>query len=68
MYPHLVQLTYDNRRTRTDAALAAAQAAEKLTPPELMGRLYRQQNGADMNEAQSAYVKELMAKIWEGER
>lgn len=68
VYPHLVQLTYDNRRSRTDAALAAAQAVEKLTPPELMGRLYQQQNGADMNEAQSAYVKELMAKIWEGER
>lgn len=68
VYPHLVQLTYDNRRSRTDAALAAARAAEKLTPPELMGRLYQQQNGTDMNEAQSAYVKELMAKIWEGER
>ena len=64
-YPRLMQLKYDNSRTRTDTTVIGAEDVEKKTPMELFRELYRQMNGQDISEAQEAYLSALMQEIWE---
>ncbi len=66
VYPNLMKLSYDNRRTRTDASLWELEAAERKDPMELLSDFYRQQNGSDFSEAQREYVLGCIREIWEG--
>ena len=69
VYPNLVFLDYDNRRTR--AALGAdedAPAAQSASPAELFASLYRRQNGAEMTAGQMRYVCARIDAVWKGEQ
>ncbi|MBR4473659.1 MAG: exonuclease SbcCD subunit D [Oscillospiraceae bacterium] len=68
LYPNLMQLDYDNQRTRNQAAVGGAQDAERKSPTELFSELYEKQNGMPLSEEQRQYTEELMARIWEGGR
>lgn len=67
LYPNLLQLLYDNARTRAAAADFSRQALARREPLELFGELYAMQNGAPMEEAQRAYLAGVIERIWEGE-
>lgn len=67
IYPHLLELQYDNKRTQTQTFIDTASEVETKTPLELFGELYSMQNGNDMSEEQRIYVQELIEKIWGGE-
>ncbi len=67
VYHNLMKLEYDNSRTRGGMEITAAEESEKKSPMELFAELYESQNGHPMTETQSAYMKELMEEIWEGE-
>lgn len=65
IYPNLMDLKYDNTRTRWESAVTAAEEAR--SPLALFDDFYEMQNGRRMDEEQSAFVASLIEKIWEEE-
>ena len=68
IYPNLMRIDYDNRRTRAGGAVGAAEDVERKTPLELVRELFEKQNNTQMSDAQAAYCADLIEKIWEGKR
>jgi len=64
IYPNIMRLDYDNRRTRMNAELLGAEAVESKSPLELFDEFYQRQNNAPMSDEQRAFVEGLIAKIW----
>ena len=67
VYPNIMSLEYDNRRTRSDHSVMAAAEAENKSPIELFEEFYSMSNGGEMSEQQHEYIQALIEKIWEGE-
>lgn len=67
IYPNLMKLDYDNRRTRAGGVVEAAEDAPRRSPLELLEEFYETQNGQPMGEVQRAFARDLMEHIWEGE-
>jgi exonuclease SbcD len=68
IYHNLMELRYDNKRTRAGIAVIEGSAgAEKKTPLELFSELYAKQNGDSMSREQEEYLKSVINEIWEGE-
>ena len=67
IYPNIMRLDYDNRRTRATSQLTISDDAPKLHPSELFSGFYEQQNGQPMNEAQEKFLAGLIERIWEVE-
>lgn len=65
IYPNLMKLDYDNRRTRENREIASGDEMEAKTPMELVREFYERQNNQPMNGKQEALVSRLMEKIWE---
>ena len=66
IYPNILQLSYDNTRTRTEADLDTADTAE-LPPLELFEALYKRFNGQPMSDVQRRFVSDLIEHIQEGQ-
>lgn len=64
IYPNLMKLDYDNKRTRTEIILEGAEDQQR-SPLELLEEFYEKQNGQPMGEEQRAFAKSLMERIWE---
>lgn len=64
VYQNLIQLDYDNLRTRTISKVSAARGTDNRSPLELFSNLYKEQNGADMTLQQQEYVSSMIEKIW----
>lgn len=67
IYPNLMKLSYDNRRTRSDRVLESASGAEEKSPLELLSELYRLQNNREMSEEQQTYAASVFEAVKEGE-
>lgn len=65
VYHRLMKLDYDNKRTRSNAAITGAYELEKKSPLQLFSEFYILRNNQPMNEDQSAYMKELIETTWE---
>lgn len=65
VYPNLMRLEYDNRRTQAASSLETVASTDKKTPSQLFGELFEMQNGQPMSEEQSKYVTNLFNEIWE---
>ena len=65
IYPNVMKLSYDNRRTRSLNTVGGAEEVERKSPLELFEELYEKQNGTPLSEEQAAYVTALMENIWE---
>ena len=65
IYPNLMKLDYDNRRTRENQEITGGEDVEAKTPAELIFDFYEKQNNQPMNEAQEGLITELIEKIWE---
>ena len=68
IYPNLMSLRYDNKRTREQNSLELDETVTARSPYELFSALYAAQNNAEMTEEQSALVRALIEKVWEDER
>lgn len=68
IYPNIMKLDYDNRRTRISSFIGAAENVEKKSPLELFSEFYHKQNNQPMSDEQSAFISELIEKIWEEEK
>lgn len=64
IYPNLMKLGYDNKRTRAGIILEGAEDQQR-SPLELLEEFYEKQNGQPMGEEQRAFAKSLMERIWE---
>ena len=67
IYPNLMKLSYDNRRTRSDRVLESASGVEEKSPLELLSELYRLQNNQEMSEEQQTYAASVFEAVKEGE-
>lgn len=65
VYPNLMHITYDNKRTREGSSIQEIEKMEEYSPLELFQRFYEMRNDTAMSEEQIAFSKELMKKIWE---
>lgn len=64
VYPNLLDLKYDNHRTRCKAVAAEDAEVENLKPIEILQKIYREQNGEEMTAEMEEFVKPLIEKIW----
>ena len=67
IYRNLMQLDYDNRRTRAEQSPTAGAGEMRKDPLELLEEFYQIQNGQPMSAGQRAFARDLMREIWEGE-
>ena len=69
IYHNLLEMRYDNTRTRLGAvSIEGSSRTEEKTPMELFNELYSRQNGEGISPLQERYLKEVMEKIWEEEK
>ena len=66
IYPNIMQLDYDNIRTRTRNNIETVDINTAKAPLELFGEFYKLQNNQPLNETQSQIMQDLIAAIWEG--
>lgn len=62
VYKNLLQLEYDNKRTRTDNAIEGAERVVEKSPLELMEEFYQLQNNQALSEKQRSYLQGLLEK------
>lgn len=60
IYPNLMRLEYDNKRTRSNAEVRAAERMEEKSELELFQEFYELQNNQSMTEVQEQFVEELL--------
>lgn len=68
IYPNLMKIDYDNKRTRNNQSVGTAEDVERKSPLELFSEFYLLQNNQPMNEKQTEFMHNLIEKIWEGEQ
>ena len=66
IYPNIMQLDYDNIRTRTRNNIETVDINTAKAPLELFGEFYKLQNNQPLNETQSQIMQDLISAIWEG--
>ena len=67
IYPNIMQLRYDNTRTRADSTILPADPEDRRTAEELFADFYALQNGQEMTQAQRGIVARLLQEIREDE-
>ena len=67
IYPNLMRLDYDNRRTQTRQELDAPAKAEQKTPLEHFADFYQLQNNQPLTYEQAAFCQQLIESIWKEE-
>jgi len=68
IYPNLMRLDYDNRRTCTEQTADGTAQTESKTPLEHFAAFYELQNGQPLSAQQAAFCQALIEDIWkEGE-
>ena len=65
IYPYLMKLSYDNKRTREHRDVSQAENIEKKTPIELFEEFYEKQNNTAMSSEQRDFVIDCIESIWE---
>ena len=65
VYPYIMNLEYDNRRTRQDQNPLEEAVTPESSPLELFSLLYEKQNNAPMDTEEVRIIRSLMARIWE---
>lgn len=65
IYPNLMKLEYDNRRTQSAAQVDGARDIEKKSPLTLFEEFYELQNNQPMCPEQLEFTRNLMESIWE---
>lgn len=67
IYPRLLRLDYDNCRTRKNQQITVDTVEQQHTPLDYFASLYERQNNQPMRPEQEAFLKQLIAEIWEEE-
>lgn len=67
IYPNIMRLDYDNKRTQLGVKIQEAEDVEKKTPMQLLKEFYEHQNNQPLTEEQEILMQEIMEKVWEDE-
>lgn len=68
IYPNIMKLDYDNKRTRSASSASMAEDIERKSPLDLFADFYEKQNGQPMSAVQTDFIRSLAEEIWEGEK
>lgn len=68
IYHNLMKLDYDNTRTRHRIEIIGTEDVETKSPFDLFSEFYLQQNGVDMTPEQSAFMNEMIERVWENKQ
>ena len=68
IYPYIMKLDYDNRRTREQTEILGSEDVEKKSPIELFGELYEKQNNQPLEGEPYRFTEALISKVWEVQR
>lgn len=68
VYPNIMKLDYDNRRTQNAAAVTVNEEKMMQSPLEIFSTFYEERNHTPMSGAQKNCIKELIHEIWEDEQ
>lgn len=66
IYPNIMKLDYDNKRTRMSTVIGGSDQVERKSPIELFEEFYEKQNNQLMSDEQRKFSLELIERIWEG--
>lgn len=64
VYPNIMQLEYDNKRTRTAQTIEGDAKVGEKSPQQLFEEFYELQNNQSMKDEQKEYVSSLIEKVW----
>ena len=67
IYPNLMKLDYDNKRTRMQQCVGEAEQVEEKSPLELFSELYEKQNNQPMSAEQTKFMEGLIERVWGGD-
>lgn len=65
VYPNLMKLSYDNKRTKTRQRVLEGATLEEKLPIELFEEFYEKQNNQKLSSEQKEFVLNHIEKIWE---
>lgn len=65
IYPNVMALDYDNKRTRSAEKVLADVRVDDMLPLELFADFYKKQNGQEISDAQREYLDAMIKEIWE---
>ena len=65
IFPNLMEMRYDNTRTRATQITEGLASVEKKTPMELFEEFYESQNGQPMSDVQREFMQQLMESVME---
>lgn len=63
--PNILELSYDNRRTRGLYELSAAEDRAEKDPFTVFSEFYKERNGLPLSEEQAKLMERLIEEIWE---
>lgn len=64
IYPNLMKMSYDNKRTRGNQTIDYSEDVEAKSPLTLFETFYETQNNQPMSEEQKDFVQGLIQSIW----
>ncbi len=65
IYPNLLKLDYDNRRTRAALSFDGQMQTKERSPMELFEELYEAQNNQPMQPEQTDWLQKMIEEVWE---
>jgi len=65
IYPNLMKLDYDNKRTAVSGTVGSAEDVENKSPITLFSEFYEKQNNQPMSDEQADFIGKLIEQIWE---
>ncbi len=65
IYPNIMKLDYDNKRTRMNSEIVGVDNMHRKNPIELFEEFYEKQNNKPFTNEQFELVSEMIEKIWE---
>ena len=67
VYPNLMQMEYDNTRTRQKRELQISMEVAKRNPAQMFADLYETMNNQPLSKVQQEYIQKKIDAIWKGE-
>ena len=65
IYPNIMRLDYDNKRTQQNQVINGTENIENKTPLQLLQQFYELQNNCAMTEQQTLFSSKIIEQIWE---
>lgn len=66
VYPNIMKLGYDNKRTRENRLIEELSDEVRRSPSELFAEFYQTCNNSELSEEQKSYLDGVIKEIWNG--